>query len=344
MLKMEDIKSVVKSGNNFKISWKMTDWCNYRCKYCYMSSAVSKGDNNTPFEKILEIASHIDDIINVQAKGRKVVLHLIGGEVGYYDLVKVIDSIKSPLLKCVIIATNFSNKLEYWENLDNYCKSRGICLNIIASFHLDYCNRDEFVEKAIKLGASVKCVINNDNLAIYKPYFEKILPYGNRIECTVERDSINKSEQLTPENYEYVNNLNKRLKKRGIYFYVTLNDDTVVEYPTNISFINDIEGGMYLPHNFYCTAGLDGIRINQKGDLLRAACTWCSSKFGPGKLGNICDKYILPTDPIVCNCLKIPTEKIDENGHKTGEADYENTRKKGCTCFCNSSMFREYNK
>ena len=118
-------------------------------------------------------------------------------------------------------------------------------------------------------------------------------------------------------------------------------DGTVIDYPTNISFINDIEGGMYVPHNFLCTAGLDGIRINQKGQLLRAACTWCSSKFGPGKLGDICGEYTLPTEPVKCNCLEIPTEKVDENGKKTGEPDYENTRKKGCTCFCNASMYRD---
>lgn len=324
-IRMDDIQFVKKTGNNFKVSWKMTSWCNYRCPYCYMKEEVEKGNNHTPFEKVLEIASNIDKIINHQAKGRRVVLHLIGGEICYYDLIQVLERIKSPLLKGVIFATNFSNTLDYWQKLVMYCKSRGIKPNIIASFHLSQCDKDEFVEKAIKIGARVKCVVNSKNINEYRPYFERLRKAGNRIEVTVERDFINSCEQLSGKDLEYVNELNEEMKKNSTpYFEVTMKDGRVIPFGTNIEFINSIDVGGFDPEGFVCTAGLDGIRITQTGKLQRAGCRHASIL---NDVGNILDEYTLPTTPIIC---------------KTSEADSKGVWKhKMCTCFGNSSMWRK---
>lgn len=323
-IKMSDIIEVKKTGNNFKVSWKMTSWCNYRCSYCYMKGEVEKGNNNTPFEKVLEIASHIDNVIKVQAKGRKVILHLIGGEICYYDLIQVIDKIKSPLLSGVIFATNFSAPLEYWQKLSAYCYSRNIKPNIIASFHLEQCDKDEFVNKAIAVKARVKCVVNSKNISVYKPYFEKLREAGIRIEATVERDNENSCEQLQGEDLEYVNKLNEELQSNSKpYFVVTTKDGVQHEFPTNIAFINSIDIGGYDPDGFLCTAGLDGIRINQEGKLLRAGCRHATML---RDIGDILGEYKLPTQPIICKTLEAGKDGI--------------LKHKMCTCFGNASMMR----
>ena len=82
---MDDIVEIIRNDDTFKISWKMTNWCNYRCSYCYMSKSVSETITNTPTEHLLKIAGELDNIIKKQANGRNITLHLIGGEVGYFD-------------------------------------------------------------------------------------------------------------------------------------------------------------------------------------------------------------------------------------------------------------------
>lgn len=324
-IKMNDIMYVKKTGNKFRVSWKMTEWCNYRCPYCYMKKAVSS-KNTIPFERILEIAEHIDPIIEKQANGRKTFIHLIGGEVCYYDLIQVFEKIKSPLNNA-IIATNFSQSLDYWKNLKNYLNDRHTRANIIASFHLGQCDENEFVEKAIALNAHVKCVVNSENISLYKPYFERLKGYCI-IEPTVERDNINSCEQLTGEDLIYLDQLNSEMnKKNSPYFEVTMRDGTVHNFGTNIEFINSIDVGGFDPDGFMCTAGLDGIRIAPDGSLRRAGCRHAS--VSQNRLGFITDEDILvklPTEPWICKTIEAGKDGILVH--------------KMCTCFSNATMWR----
>lgn len=322
MLKMDDIEVVKKTKNQFKISWKMTDWCNYRCPYCYMSNAIARTNKNTPFEKILEIASKIDELIKKQAKGRKISLHLIGGEVGYYDLQKVFEKIKSNI-QMVVIATNFSNKEEYWFSLKKYLSMRNTRCNIIASFHISQCNPEEFCKKVINVGAKVKVVLNNQNIPIYKPYLDYLIDNQIVVQPTIERDDKNSCIKLTSENRMYVDFLNKKLNETTTpYFEVTLKNGSIVNFGSNIEFINSIDIGGFDSEGFECTAGIDGIRIRPDGGLQRAGCKMA---FLHGQLGNILSEYTLPTEPFIC------TSKYFENGIE---------KIKYCTAFSNASMRR----
>lgn len=326
-IKMDDIVRVEKTNDNFKISWKMTDACNYRCPYCYMKEAVAK-QKHTPQEDVERIASRIDKLIEVQANGRGVMLHLIGGEICLYDLISVLDKIKSEQLKSVIFATNFSKDLEYWEKLSDYCHKRDVKPIIIASFHLTECNHEEFVSKAINLGVHVKAVINVDNIETYRPYFDRLVKNGNAVEVTVERDNENSAKKLTEEQLHYVSMLNSRLLRKQVYFRVTLKSGRVISYPSNISFINSIDVGGFDPEGFVCTAGLTGIRIAQDGSLRRAGCRHAS--VSQNRLGSILDDDVwdkLPKEPWIC---------------KTTEAGKDGILvHKMCTCFGNASMWRK---
>lgn len=340
IVKLERVKTRV-----FKISWKMTDWCNYRCSYCYMANAVAKG-KHTSQETVEQIASKIDKLIEIQAKDKDYIeLHLIGGEVCYYDLISVLDKIKSKIVQ-VIVATNFSRSIDYWKGLKQYCESRGIVLNIIASFHLEQCDPKEYMAKAIQMNAKIKAVVNDNNLELYKPYFETALKFGLIVQCTVERDSMNSCETsiTNPKSQAYVDFLNKdQSKKAKPYYIVTLADNTQHVFYSNIELINSIDVGGLDTEGFLCTAGLDGIRITQNGTLQRAGCRFCASKFGAGKIGNILDEDIWSkfpiTEPIECHS-SLPDELIDENGNKTGLPDYTKMVKKYCTCFINANMYR----
>ena len=327
MLKMEDIVEVKKGSKNFKISWKMTNWCNYRCSYCYMSKSVSETITNTPMEHLLKIASELDNIIKKRANGKYVNLHLIGGEVGYFDLIKILDCIKSRELRCLIIATNFSSDIKYWYKLLQYCNNRNCFLNIIASLHLEQCNIEEFIKKIKIMGkhARIKCVINDSNVEIYKKYFDNLK--GVVVQPTLERDSSNTNLKVSKETKEYVDYLNSKLdKKLTVYYYITTKSGEKIPFYSNIEMINNIEGGGFDPEGFECTAGLDGVRIEVDGSLRRAGCQWCGKE--ENWLGNlITGEYTLPTEPIIC--------------HTTIDHKFLGQRHKFCTAFGNTSMRRK---
>ena len=136
-LSIEDVESITQvikeplviNTDFFDISWKMTKWCNYRCPYCYMRDFLTK---QTPFETVLQIASKIDTLVPKTAK--YINLHLIGGEVTYYDLIKVLQCIKTKI-NTIQIITNFSNTEEYYGKLISYILSIGAIPSICCSIH-----------------------------------------------------------------------------------------------------------------------------------------------------------------------------------------------------------------
>lgn len=327
MLKMDDIVEIRRHNdfNYFKISWKMTNWCNYRCSYCYMSKSVSETITNTPEENLLKIASELDNIIKVQAKERPVTLHLIGGEVGYFNLIKILSCIKSKI-NHLIIATNLSSNIKYWYKLLHYCTSRECQLTVIASLHAEQCNINDFIKKVKILGknARIKCVINDNNRELYKKYFSDL--NGVVIQPTLERDKNNINSNISKETKEYIDYLNSKLdNKLKIYYIVKTKDNKEHYFYSNIEMINNIEGGGLDPEGFECSAGLDGVRIDVDGSLRRTGCQWCGKK--ENWLGNlITGEYILPTEPIIC--------------HTTIEHKYLGERHKLCTAFGNTSMRR----
>lgn len=326
MLKMDDIVEIIRNDDTFKISWKMTNWCNYRCSYCYMSKSVSETITNTPTEQLLKIAGELDNIIEKQANGRNITLHLIGGEVGYFDLIKILDCIKSKQLSQVIIATNFSSSIKYWYKLLQYCNNRNCWLNIIASLHIEQCNIEDFIKKVKIMGkhARIKCVINDNNVKQYKEIFSNLK--GIIIQPTLERNSDNENSSISKETKEYIDYLNSKLDKSIVpYYYVITKSGKRIPFYSNIEMINNVEGGGFDPEGFECTAGLDGVRIDVDGSLRRAGCQWCGKK--ENWLGNlITGEYTLPSEPIIC--------------HTTIDHKYLGKRHKFCTAFGNTSCKR----
>lgn len=321
----------------FKISWKMTDFCPYHCSYCYMANAVAaakaKKDNPTQ-EQVEEIASKLDKYIDSHAeKDAKIWLHLIGGEVSMFNLINILAKIKR--LNAISIATNLYRNVDYWKDLKEYCKSRKISFGISGSFHLEMLNekqRWDFCEKLNAIHSQMKAVVSNSNCEEYKPYFKYMMDHNLALEITICRDNENRGEHLTEENQKYIDSLRKyqyELRaKKGLkpYYIAHLKNGSTFEYTSNIALLNNTYEGILDYTGFYCNAGENNIRINQKGDLLRSACRICSSIM---KLGNIFDEstWVPKKDikPFICDC--------------NYKGKNEVRQLKGCTCFNNTEMW-----
>lgn len=335
----------IESGypNDYKISWKMTNYCPYNCSYCYMSNAVeaAKAKKDNPTQEELELkASMIDKYLDSHCpKDKFVKIHLIGGEVAIFDLIKIIDKIKR--LDLVTIATNFYRNLTYWEELKSYLKSRNTSLGLSASFHLEMLPTERqrwlFCYKLVQFRSQMKAVVSPENIDVYRPYFDYIMKNKLQLEITLVRDSENKCNYnaFTKDQQDYIDSLRKYMydlqhsKKRrnNFYFRAHLKDGTYNDYTSNISMLNNTKEGILDFSGFYCNAGENNVRINQNGDLLRSACRICSSCM---KLGNILDEstWVDQKDlkPFICDCNFKGVDGV--------------RKLKGCTCFNNTEMWQ----
>ena len=343
-ISMDDILYIDKLHSErhvFRISWKMTNSCPYSCSYCYMHDAVEKARicrDDPAQEDAEEIASHFDEMIEkLSGKGELIQLHIIGGEVSQFDLVRVIGKIRSARLRQIIVATNLYRNEDYWRRLKDYCAGRGIKVKYIASFHLEMLRTEEerkrFIDKAMLLGAQVKAVVNDSNLKEYLPYFSRLASAGCEIEITVERQKENSCRGLSDENQRIVDGIRhyqfairkEKIQEYRPYYIVTLKDGRKISYSSNIALIDSIKEGALDPTGFWCTAGMHNVRINKSGELLRSACRLCSMYFKNGNIRNP-ESYKKITEPIVCKT----TEAGKDHKYLT----------KYCTCFNNTSMCR----
>lgn len=133
----------------FTIHWKMTRWCNYNCSYCIQHHNYESNRIKYDYKKFSTYAKKINKwmkSVNIPMK-----LHLIGGEICYMDLIKVLEYIDAENFNKLSIVTNFSGSLIFFTDLRDYCQSRNIELQICASLHDQYVKVKDFVEKAKEL-------------------------------------------------------------------------------------------------------------------------------------------------------------------------------------------------
>ena len=117
-------------NNTFSLTWGMTSWCNYRCPYCIQT--YHSKDKPSEADLILR-ARKINELLLARKK-TNINLSLLGGEITFYDLTKIISEFSCGISQLVLI-TNFSQKIEYFKNLYTFCESKKIILNLMCSYH-----------------------------------------------------------------------------------------------------------------------------------------------------------------------------------------------------------------
>ncbi len=260
------IKSIINSEKMFTIKWRLTDWCNYRCSYCLRKF---KGQDSILNEnKILTTAIYVNRLID--EAGMDVKLNLIGGEITFLNLKKILSVLKSPNLKKVHITTNFSNKLTYYVDLANYLLERNIMLSMNVSYHNEYAELDEFIKKAIafKIAAlnlysfKLEFVVAPENDKILDTVKSKCSKYG--LDYLIEMD------KSQPEEYFKNLNLNSYLTKNR--WTVKYEDGSSSTNITRSQLINSFEDKLIPTKDFYCTAGSTYIYIKESMVAKNSTC------------------------------------------------------------------------
>jgi MoaA/NifB/PqqE/SkfB family radical SAM enzyme len=292
----------------YMISWKMTNWCNYQCPYCI--AAHSDSDRTYIKQEVLEqyaqkIKNFIDNELSLQLNNRNIKINLIGGEVTYYNLINIIKILKCNYLKEISITTNLSQSLDYFIELNNFCKENNIKLALTASYHEEFGTINSFIDKVLQIKKNniyitVSTVITENRLN--KDLINLALTNNLYINITKERDVNQCTTDLSKENLdellaiEYIQN-----KKTCNALHIITKDGKDYGFSRPTFANNFISNQGFNPDGFTCTAGLTCLRIEPNGNVCRTGCYYLRNNFILGNLNDHDYEVQLPQDNIICH-------------------------------------------
>lgn len=251
-----------------RISWNMVKHCNYNCWYCYDE------DNKTniyDYEQLTyEKVKNLFDNIQLNYSNREYIkLIYTGGEptiLGY----KLFDYIHYGLacnnVKEIVLHTNTSKDVKYFEALNNEFKNNSIEIN--CTCHLDYINDnniDEFIHKITMLSnikIYVWIMVSNDN-------YEKAIKYREIINNYFNKQIANYKYIQHPSTWDFVNdnkldvvsdkkNVVYKTDRQHCYYNV---DEMMIDNKNNYQ-------GMI------CMRGANQLAIQANGNIYLADCQW----------------------------------------------------------------------
>ncbi len=178
---MNSIVSIEKDQiRQFSVSWKMTQWCNQKCSYCFQ-----KHTEWIDYSKICTTADLLNQVLD--KIDLDIDLQLVGGEITYYNLIDLLDNhLTSKNLKTITLITNFSRDIYFFNKLSEYCINRGVTFSIVVSYHDEYTSFRDLMEKIIKLNKDIRLVhinvvVTNQNYSELKKDFIEIKNWNNEL-------------------------------------------------------------------------------------------------------------------------------------------------------------------
>jgi len=271
--------------NWFLVSWTLGNKCNYRCPYC--PSFLNDGSSGWP--EWNDVSNFVEKL---KLPNKEICYRISGGEPTYWkrflDLAKLVKD-QGHIFSFL---SNGSQKVEYYQEISKYTDG------LILTWHQPYADIEHFK----KIIQSVDCVtvINmmfsssnfDESLRISEELYScqtniaiwpKVILDKQETSFTNKPDSFTKSQKEILDNWKYFRSLPDQKLHRGNILLdgkeISANELILTEQNTH--------------KGWRCWGGIDGIGIDQWGDVYRSDC------LQGGNLGTIKD-YCLPQDPIIC--------------------------------------------
>ena len=290
----EQVKQIVSIRNNERlltIKWRLTTWCNYRCSYCIQW--WGKKDEKTDFDHLLATAKEVNRLID--SSPRPVKLYLLGGEVTWYDLEKLVAAIPSKNLAKIAITTNFSNSTDYYVSLARYLHGRGVKLGLCCSLHKEYVKAAEFVRKA----AEVKRQTGLDAIKVELVINPQTEALADQVRLLCEKEGIDYRFDYDKTTDDAYRSGGKNLAKDSHPRYtITFDDgsrDTTLSQNQLLNYQNgQTKEAKFCTEGFFCSRGM----------------SYCYIDVDMASDHNICmsrDSYVpvkdyrLKTEPVLCH-------------------------------------------
>jgi len=287
----------------FCVDWMLHDRCTYDCSYCPPSNK-SGTDSWLTLDTLDEFCDGLDR--HVQTVNPDMQIHIIfsGGEPTVWrDFSELVDRMAARRW-AMSLNSNGSRSLRWWqENAHKFVK-------IYLSYHTEQVNDEDFLEK-VKVCEEHTVVGVNVMMNPDPERFEQAIRFTERLRTETEKchyahhqiqynfgNTEIKVPQYTEEQKLTILNLKHRWTPK--YNLSKYDSNHMMEYEDGTkSHFNGLQLIKTNQANFQgweCAAGLEGIWISARGEIMRGTC------HVSGLLGNILepDKIQWPTETVTC--------------------------------------------
>ncbi|AOY75672.1 radical SAM protein [Clostridium formicaceticum] len=305
--------------DKFEIYWLLGYQCNYTCSYCFYKMK-EKNVFKVSDDQLRNATNNIASLHN-----KKIKVDLVGGEptiFPYYQQL-IWDLEKLPNVEMIQTETNLSRSLKYFEEL--FSQTVNIeKLTFSASYHFEFAKQDEFIEKILlfnryNVRIGITFMAHPDKLQEVKRFIDTCSIYETKsvaFQLAVVLDMGMPDPRYKKSDLEWINSVNdifrKNSNKSDSGVCIKYQKDGGNIHEIKISPRRAIADGFNDFRNMQCMAGMDSIRINEKGDVFPAMCFWESSKddFCRGKNIFNKDEQLYFDSPVICpfSCCLVPSD------------------------------------
>lgn len=168
------------------ITWQVNDFCNFKCKYCNPGNWAGLGPKHGKPEDFDRIKFNLDKIITqFERKGTKgYKFYFSGGEPTVWPfLIPLIKWLKERIDDPHIgINTNLSRSTQWWK--EHY----HLFHDVVASFHIDFANRDRYLDNLIFLQDKVNYLCSR--MMMQEDRFREVIEFGEKVKSTLQNYNL----------------------------------------------------------------------------------------------------------------------------------------------------------
>lgn len=260
--------------NQWGICWRITDWCNYNCPYCIECVDHHYAKQPKETQKTVEESARC---IREKISNKYVLFSLLGGEIGFYDLVSICRILfeGNNVHGVVNLTTNLSAPLE---NYISFCEQNyGDKLKFKISASYQWGDIDAFLKKAnvLKNYSSFQCstvVWSKTTLDEVKKVAERFKENEIIHKFTIGRipNTTNRLYEISDEIKEFILFENANFKDTVKVVY---SDGKTKTFKKRSDFINHVareqDGKGAKFKGMYC---FTGVQINPDGKVYGGSC------------------------------------------------------------------------
>jgi len=276
-----DFKDVKEVGDDnytdIIFSWYVTNRCQYKCSYC--SSYAINRESESNFKNYKLVLKRLS-LIKFNFR-----IDIIGGEPTLHpNLIEILESLHS---------NEYCNDIYLFSNIKDIDKLKmlkKLNLNkiiLIASFHQEYNNIDNFIEKIKQIDLKLIVNVNITDDSIFELLDKLII---NDIDYSI--NPLEDHDNYTHINKHDVNRLEKYLNTQQTIIYKAKNNFEFTPYEIKLNKLNRFKGWKCSPIMY---------EINSNGDIVNE-CTDKVLPFIPTKK-DLYDKIICEQDCCECTAM-----------------------------------------